>query len=163
LEISSRFKKGEYNGANLFGIIKEVAPVSGAETDEILGVSEFQSKYFHDYPVYLDSEKTFYSYLGDKSLLSQPLHSWNPFRLWSDYQYLKTRLETKGIEGNLKGEGLLKGGLLIMKPPNEVFYQFEEQTGSEMPYTLFGEMLNKLKSEKDTCSREPQQVEEDKK
>jgi hypothetical protein len=30
-EISSRFKNGNYKGVSLFGIIKEVAPVSGTD------------------------------------------------------------------------------------------------------------------------------------
>jgi hypothetical protein len=146
LEISSRFKSGQFAGANLFGVIKEVAPVSGAETDEILGVSEFQKKYFNDYPVYLDHEKAFYSYLGDKSLLSQSLHSWNPFTLYSDFKNMQERLNRKGVEGNLKGEGLLKGGILIITPPENVVYKHEEQSGSEMPYDEFREELKKLSS-----------------
>eukprot|EP01040_Poterioochromonas_malhamensis_P004238 gene4238-4540_t len=144
LEISSRFKSGEYTGASLVGVIKEVAPVSGAETDQILGVGEFQSKYFNNFPVYLDHDRTFYSYLGNKNLLSQSLHTWNPFRLYADYKTLSARLEKKGVEGNLKGEGLLKGGLLIIHPTRGVVYSHEESTGSEMPYDDFKEELDKL-------------------
>lgn len=88
--ITSRFKSGEFKGASLFGessaksnieqgnqkiqligihyiylgVIKELAPIKGAETDEILGVSEFHTKYFLDHPLYLDSERAFYSALG---------------------------------------------------------------------------------------------------
>lgn len=153
LEISSRFKSGEYSGANLVGIIKEVAPVSGAETDEILGVGQFQTKYFNNYPVYLDHDKVFYSYLGNKSLLSQPLHTWNPFRLYTDYKTMSGRLSDKGVEGNLKGEGLLKGGLLIIHPSEGIVYQHEESTGTEMPYNDFKAALDKLKesSSSETC------------
>jgi len=94
LEISSRFKSGEFKGAKLYGIIKEVAPVvgtaskKGAATDKELGVGSFQTKYFLDNPVYMDTEKVFYSFMGDKSLLAQPLHTWNPFQLYSDYNKL---------------------------------------------------------------------------
>ena len=154
-EISSRFRSGEYSGVNLVGIIKEVAPVSGAETDEVLGVNEFQTKYFDNHPLYLDHGKIFYSFLGNKSLLSQPLHSWNPFRLWSDYKGLTNRLTEKGVEGNLKGEGLLKGGLLIIHPTEGVIYQHDETTGTEMPYDEFKEVLEKLKKRSDmTCGAE---------
>jgi hypothetical protein len=45
-------------------VIKELAPIKGAETDEILGVNEFHTKYFLDHPLYLDSERAFYSALG---------------------------------------------------------------------------------------------------
>ena len=58
-------------------VIKELAPVKGAETDKILGVGEFQTKYFLDYPVYLDPNKAFYAALGKSGvarLLSILLH-----------------------------------------------------------------------------------------
>lgn len=150
MEISSRFASGEYKGAKLYGIIKEVAPVigtagkKGAATDKELGVGSFQTKYFKDNPVYMDTEKVFYNYLGDKSLLSQPLHSWNPFQLYSDYNKLKERLDKKQVTGNMNGEGLLKGGFLIITPTEGVVYRHEETTGSEMPYDEIGEALSKL-------------------
>lgn len=111
-----------------------MAPVSGAQTDAELGVGEFQSSYFLDYPVYMDSKKEFYSYLGNKSLLGQPLSSWNPFKLYSDFTALSARLKAKEVSGNLKGEGLLKGGIIITHPTRGVVYTHQEMTGSEMPY-----------------------------
>ncbi len=118
--------------------------MSGAETDEILGVGEFQKKYFDNKPLFMDAELKFYSYLGNKSLLSQPLHSWNPFTLYSDYKTLKNRLDSKKVDGNLKGEGLLKGGLLIVHPTLGVVYRHEESTGSCMPYDEIGDVLRNL-------------------
>ena len=59
------------SSVNLFGIIKEVAPIKGVADDQVLGVGEFQSNYFLDFPLYLDTRKQFYSALGNKSLLSQ--------------------------------------------------------------------------------------------
>jgi len=82
----------------------------------------------------LDSKKDFYAYLGNKSLLSQPLRSWNPFTIYSDYTALTNRLKAKAVDGNLKGEGLLKGGVLVVHPTRGVIYRHEENTGSEMPY-----------------------------
>lgn len=167
LEISSRFASGAYPAlissspsttssttaspssaagrVKLVGVIKEVAPVSGAETDEILGVGEFHSKYFGNHPLYIDKEHAFYKYFGGKSLLSQPLHSWNPFTLFRDFKGMQERLKTKGVEGNLKGEGLLKGGLLIINPKTqEIVYRHEEATGSEMPYDEIGQVLKTM-------------------
>lgn len=164
LEISSRFANGVYpplisnpsvakdasvtsasGRVKLVGVIKEVAPVSGAENDEILGVNEFHTKYFQNHPLYLDADHAFYKYLGGKSLLSQSLHSWNPFTLYRDFQSLQQRLKTKGVEGNLKGEGLLKGGLLIVDPKTkEIVYRHEESTGSEMPYEEIGQVLKAM-------------------
>ena len=136
----------------MIGIIKEVAPVKGAETDEILGVGEFQSKYFHNHPLYMDAERNFYAFLGNKSLLSQPLHSWNPFRLYSDFQSLNQRLKEKNVEGNLKGEGLLKGGLLIISPKDGIVFRHEEATGSCMPYDEIGSALKSLSVESNNAA-----------
>src|SRR5690606_16772925 len=74
------------------------------------------SKYFNGNPLYMDKERSFYSYLGNKSLFAQPLHTWNPFTLYHDYIALKDRLKAKDVDGNLKGEGFLKGGFLIVTP-----------------------------------------------
>ena len=42
-------------GVTLVGFCKEVAPTAKVETDEKLGVSEFQAKYFPDGLLYLDA------------------------------------------------------------------------------------------------------------
>lgn len=54
--------------------------------------------------------------------------------------------------GNLKGEGLLQGGVLIIKPsiPSsseceaELKYVYQEQTGSELPMEAIMSVLNEL-------------------
>ncbi len=140
-EVSSRFASGEFSGVKLIGVIKEVAPVKGAETDEILGVGVFQSDYFLNNPVFIDENKEFYSYLGGNSLLAQPLHTWNPFSLYADFKSLGARLKAKGVEGNLKGEGFLKGGFLIVTPTEGVVYKYEEVTGSVIPIEEIREAL----------------------
>lgn len=146
-EISSRFESGEYKGAKLVGIIKEVAPVGKVKTDAELGAGEFQRKYFNNNPVYIDQEKQFYSFLGNKSLLSQSLHTWNPFTLYSDFKKLGERTKSKGLEGNLAGEGLIKGGLLIITPKSGVVYRHDESTGSCMPYDEIKDVLDKIVAE----------------
>ena len=50
------------------GLIKEVAPTKQAETDETLGVGEFESKYFPGGALYLDEPKVFYEFLGNRKL-----------------------------------------------------------------------------------------------
>lgn len=87
---------------HLISIIKEVAgESSGIEDDEKLGVRKFQEKYFKDFPVYLNQSKEFYHALGGRSLLSQPLFSWNPFELWSRWTSLQKRLADRKISGAL--------------------------------------------------------------
>ena len=96
-------------------VIKEVAPVAGAATDAELGVEQFEEKYLGSHnPIYMDVNKEFYKALGSKSLLSQPLHTWNPFRLYSDFRSLGQRLSQAKAEGNLKGEGKIQGGIFIV-------------------------------------------------
>lgn len=121
--------------------------MSGAATDEVLGVGEFQRKYFSNNALFLDAQHKFYAFFGNKSLLSQPLSTWNPFTLYKDFNSMKKRLDDKKIEGNLKGEGLLKGGLLVIVPSStggKIVYRHEENTGSCMPYDEIGHVLREL-------------------
>lgn len=114
-------------------MIKEIAPTAQAATDDILGVGEFQAKYFKNYPVYLSEGKEFYSYLGNKNLLRQKLWTWNPLALYSGFKSLGTRLKEKNIEGNMVGEGIVQGGLLLISPSEGVVYTHNEATGYELP------------------------------
>jgi hypothetical protein len=114
--VNDNYKEGEWSkyGIKLIGIIKEVAPVKGAETDKELGVASFQRNYFLNNDVYIDDSLSFYNALGSKLLLNQGLHSWNPFTLYADYKNMKRRLKEKGLKGNYAGEGLTKGGNILM-------------------------------------------------
>jgi hypothetical protein len=125
----------------LFGVIKEVAPCPGAASDKVLGLGEFQSRYY-PFPLFLDSDKRFYSALGNRSLLSTI--SWNPFTWISLLSKLSSRLESKGISGNYAGEGLLLGGVVIVCPRKGVVYTYQEKTGSEMPLDEIIEVLQDL-------------------
>lgn len=104
LELSSRFDSGEYNGAQLIGIIKKVESKDDIKTNKYYGVEEFQTNYFMNNPVYLDINLKFYEYFGNHSVLSQGLSSWNPFKLYADIVAVNTRLRNKQITGNLTGE-----------------------------------------------------------
>jgi hypothetical protein len=83
---------GEFPDVNYVGIVKEVAGVGKVKSDEELGVQDFQRTYMKGYPVYLDEQQLFYEYLGNKSVLSQPLSTWNPFKLYADFKTVSTRL-----------------------------------------------------------------------
>ncbi len=152
-EISSRFASGEFAGAKLYGVIKEVAPVKGsmsmkgAETDKELGVEVFQTEYFGSNELFIDQEKEFHKFLGGKSILSQPLHSWNPFTIYQDFKALGSRLKEKKLEGNMNGEGLMKGGFLIVHPVEGVVYRHEESIGTVMPMDEIREALRKMSPE----------------
>lgn len=125
-------KDGALGKANLVGVIKEVAPVSGAPTDAELGVNEFNTKYF-PHPLFIDEAKDMYAQLGSRSLTSDVPFSWNPFTLWASFKGLGERLKAKGLEGNMKGEGLTLGGVIIYSTKKGIVYEYKEVTGSEIP------------------------------
>ena len=141
LELSSRFYSGEYTGAKLVGIIKSVEKKSDVKTSKYLGVEEFQTDYFMNYPVYLDVNMDFYKFLGSKSILSQDLPSWNPFKLYADIVSINNRIRSKNINGNLTGEGFVKGGLLLVNDSEGLTYRHDEVTGAEIPFSDLSELF----------------------
>lgn len=113
----------------LVGIIKEVAPTGKVKTDSELGVGDFQRDFFPDVPVYLDEEKVFYTALGNRKI---GLPTWNPFKLWSGYQKLAARLKGKDIEGNMVGEGITLGGVLVIGAgQGGIVHEYLEKTGTD--------------------------------
>jgi hypothetical protein len=121
------------SNVNLIGIIKEVAPIKNIQTDKELGVQDFQENYFLNFPVYIDSDHIFYQSLGNKSILSQKISTWNPFQLYKDFKTLNHRLNSKNISGNLVGEGLVKGGIIVVSKSKGIIATFPEQTGHVLP------------------------------
>jgi hypothetical protein len=134
--------------------------LQGARTDRELGVGEFQTKYFGNNPVYLDTDKNFYKVLGSRQILSQRLSSWNPFTLWRNFKELMARVKGKGIEGNTVGEGTLQGGLLALNviPKSDAsaevdlaetsgrtdcFFVYLEMTGKTIPVANIQSAIHK--------------------
>uniref|UniRef100_A0A7S3JYT0 Peroxiredoxin-like 2A n=1 Tax=Aureoumbra lagunensis TaxID=44058 RepID=A0A7S3JYT0_9STRA len=117
----------------LVGIIKEVAPTKQAQNDTVLGVDEFQKKYFAGAPLYLDEKKLFYQFLGNRKLIT--LGGFlkaliNPFNTYNALKEIGERMRTKGIEGNMVGEGLVLGGVLVIAPDGTTLFQHQEITGT---------------------------------
>lgn len=129
----------------LVGIIKEVAPTVQAKDDETLGVGEFQRDYFASGTCYLDETRAFVGALGDRTL--NPLKGLgNPLKAWQAFKDLGERLKEKKIEGNMVGEGLVLGGVLVFTggPEPQCIYQYEEETGMQVPLQELGEAIAKL-------------------
>jgi len=110
------------DGIGLFGVVKE----TGVDDE---GLVEFYSKYY-PFPLYLDKEKTFYTALGARKMSYYSL-----FCLVLSSYSLKKRFEIKEIDGNLKGEGFLQGGLILFSAKDDYkpVYAYEEKTGDEIP------------------------------
>jgi hypothetical protein len=118
----------------LVGIIKEVAPTKSVETDEKLGVTVFQENYFQNRPLYLDEQRNFYELLGNRKLSISFASFLKPWKLYADFKMLTARIKAKKIDGNFAGEGLVQGGIIVFGPgSDEIIYQYQEETGSEVP------------------------------
>ena len=107
----------------MFGIVKE----TGVDDQ---GLSDFST--FYPYPLYKDSELGFYKALGNRKL-SIPL---NPFKLIGGVVSLfgiQSRLKEKKIEGNLVGEGVKQGGVIVFGKDGTPKYAYYEKTGKELP------------------------------
>jgi hypothetical protein len=126
--------KNNFKHIKLICIIKELAPEKGSITDKQWGVGSLQTKYFENFPIYLDADRKFYEFFGNKSVLWQP-YSKTPCGLYSDYRNMHQRIVDGGIdEYNLTyGESLIKGGFLLIGSSEGIVYQHEEMTGSLLP------------------------------
>jgi hypothetical protein len=111
-------------GFNFLGIVKE----TGVDDE---GLLEFGKSY--PYPIYRDADLKFYQALGNRKL---SLDTWNPLRIVKGMFWLRDavkRVEAKNLEGNLKGEGFLKGGVVIFGKDGTQKYAYAEETFEEFP------------------------------
>ena len=106
----------------LFGVVKEV----GVDDE---GLSAFYNDHF-TYPLYKDDGLVFYNdFFGKRKI---KLTTYNPFRLYRGYKDMTNRLKEKELEGNMVGEGLVQGGLIIFDTNGKAVYAYEEEIGSEL-------------------------------
>ena len=124
-------KSGALGNAVMIGIIKEVAPVKFAPTDAKLGVDEFNTVYF-PYPLYRDVDLAFYKALGKRNIIHD-FPSWNPFTIYKQYKALTARANKKKIYGNLLGEGMVAGGVLVISKDKGVTYVYREVINHPVP------------------------------
>lgn len=125
------------DGFELFGTVKE----TGVDDE---GLTEFYKMNF-PYPLYKDEGLVFYNDFYGKRKLGLP--SYNPFKLYSGYKKMNKRMEEKGLSGNLTGEGLVQGGIIIFGTDGKPKYAYEEETGSEIPEDDFIAALNAAKTQ----------------
>lgn len=123
------------DGFGIFGVVKEV----GVDDE---GLAEFQQKFF-PYPLYHDELTTFYTALGSRSM---SVSSWNPIKIFRGIREVYRRLKKKKISGNMKGEGLLQGGIIIFDETGVARYAYREETGFEVPVNDIIAAVRKVKA-----------------
>jgi len=108
------------DGFDLFGIVKET------DVDDA-GLEEFHKDYY-PYPLYKDLNLKFYEAFGNGSITA--FINWNPFKGIAALRRHSKRLKEKKIEGNLVGEGLTTGGLIVFGKDGSPQFMSPEVTGS---------------------------------
>jgi hypothetical protein len=122
----------------IVGVVKEEEIIQDADTDpkELRGLAEFQSKYFCG-PLFLsDESRSLYHYLGDApifSLGSLGRALMSPIQTYADVKEMGERMKSKGVEGNMVGDGLIKGGVLCVAPDGVLKHAFYEDAGKGIP------------------------------
>jgi hypothetical protein len=112
------------DGFGLFGVIKE----TGVDDE---GLLEFANQFFTE-ALYRDSELAFYKALGDRKLSLTGM-VWGMFvSKRAEYKAMAQRLKDKEIEGNMKGEGIKQGGVIIFDKKGDPKYAYLEETGKDI-------------------------------
>jgi hypothetical protein len=106
---------------NLWGIVKE----TGVDDE---GLYEFQKTYY-PFPLYKDVQWAIYNAMGNRKIA---LTTWNPWKLWKGYKAMSQRLKQQKIDGNLKGEGMIQGGILVFDASGILRYAYEEEIGTPL-------------------------------
>lgn len=105
-----------------FVIVKEI----GVDDE---GLSVFYNDHFK-YPLFKDNGLVFYNdFFGKRKLW---LTTYNPLKLYSGYKDMTNRLKEKKLEGNMVGEGIVQGGVIIFDKNGLAKYAYEEETGKEL-------------------------------
>lgn len=126
-----------FRSFSLCGIVKEIS------VDDA-GLLDFHDTYF-PYPLYLDPTQQFYQALGNRKITT--LRTWNPWRLYRGFQEMKARVASKKVEGNMVGEGLVQGGVIVLDRHGEIRAVYQELTGRELPVDDILEALTVLQAE----------------
>jgi hypothetical protein len=128
----------------LWGIVKE----TGVDDE---GLYEFQKTYY-PYPLYKDVDWAIYKAMGNRKIA---LTTWNPWKLWKGYKALSQRLKEQKIDGNLKGEGMIQGGILLFDAQGILRYAYEEEIGTPLDVTDIRAAYDALVQETATSASAP--------
>lgn len=121
----------------IVGVIKEI----GVDDE---GVVQFHDDYFN-FQLYCDKTYSFYQALGDRKV---GVHFvFNPLAFVDLLCNAYSRLTSKGVEGNMVGEGFTQGGLIFFDPDGKPKYAYEEQTGQDVPIRDLVAVVNAMRKE----------------
>ena len=110
------------SGFEFFGVVKE----TGVDNE---GLAEFSNMYYGKYPLYCDKSYSMYQALGDRKALELP----SLWTLLTSFLDAWRRISSKGIQWNGKGEGIVKGGLIIFDAKGNPKYAYKEEMGVDLP------------------------------
>lgn len=108
------------DGFGVFGIVKE----TGVDDE---GLHAFYTRFFK-FPLYRDDALSFYSLVGKRSMGITGLAK----LMWNNKEW-KKRLKEKDIDGNMVGEGLKQGGVVVFDKNGKQQYIYQEITGNDIP------------------------------
>lgn len=128
----------------LFGVVKE----TGVDDE---GLTEFSHNHFTGYPIYKDEELEFYKAFGSSKIWSSI--TWTkPWRWYGSMKKIGKRLKKKGLEGNMIGEGTVKGGIIVFDREGTPLFQYLEDTGDELPMDDIKAALESVRREMTTSA-----------
>lgn len=121
----------------MFGTVKE----TGVDDE---GLSGFYRDYY-PFPLYRDDGRVMYDGFFGNTWLK--LTTWNPWRLYRDIKTVSARIKEKKLEGNMVGEGLVTGGIIVFGRDGRARYAYREETGKELPMDDLLAAINAVKAD----------------
>lgn len=106
----------------MWGVVKE----TGVDDE---GLSKFYNDYF-TFPLFKDEGLVLYNDFFGKRKIA--LTTYNPLRLYRGYKEMTNRLNGKSLDGNMVGEGMIQGGIVIFDNQGNARYAYEEIIGDEL-------------------------------
>jgi len=119
------------------------------------GLIEFYKDFF-PFSLYRDDGLATYQAFGNRWISFNPFRkSWN---LWKQFRETSKRFQERNLTGNLKGEGLVQGGVLLFDARGQLRFALEEEAGDELPLDDIQAALGLLMAEEEEQSQESKSV-----
>lgn len=118
-----------FSNFGIFGVIKE----TGVDDE---GLRAFHKDHF-TYPLYRDENLDFYKAFGSRNITDgfKKRYLLNPvwiIKFIMGMRGVGKRMKAKNLEGNMVGEGLKQGGIIVFGSDGEPKYAYPEITGEAL-------------------------------